>query len=263
MITKFTIAILLLLSPLFSIAQGYKVNFANNADNKIIVTASQGNFTIKGYKGNEVRVKARTTEANNVPEKAKGLKSLYNSAEDNTGLGLSVVQEGKLLKILKASRNENDYEIEVPANVSVSVEQVNWGDANLEISNINGEIEITSTTGDMVLRNISGPVVANSVSGNLTADFSSIRQGKPTAISLVSGDIDLRMPSDSKVDFKLQSIAGEIYTDLDIVSKNKNPEQENLRQIGGGYTIQGANNGGGTEYSLNTVSGNIFIRKKP
>ncbi len=40
----------------------------------------------------------------NVPERAKGLKSLYNTAEDNTGLGLSVVQEGNVLKIVKASR---------------------------------------------------------------------------------------------------------------------------------------------------------------
>src|SRR5690606_20287163 len=134
---------------------------------------------------------------------------------------------------------------------------VNWGDGNLELSDINGEIEIKSTSGDMILKNISGPLVANSVSGNLTAEFNSIRQGKPTSISLVSGDIDLTVPSDSQVDFKLQSIVGEIYTDLDLVSKNKDPEHRNLRQIGGGYTIQGANNGGGTEFILNTVSGNV------
>src|SRR5690606_24213239 len=197
---KLIFGIAMLVVPLCSIAQDYKIEFANNTANKIIVTASHGNFTINGYKGNEVRVKARNKEEHNTPEKAKGLKSLYNTADDNTGLGLSVVKEGNTLKILKATRHENDYEIEVPENVSLSVDQVNWGEAKLEINNVQGEIEISSTTGDIVLRNISGPVVANSVSGNLTAEFSSIRQGKPTSISLVSGEIDLRMPSASKVD---------------------------------------------------------------
>lgn len=259
---KFIYGVAILLMPLFGFGQDYKINFSNSPENKIVIVASQGNIHIKGYDGNEVRIKAENLEKSAIPERAEGLKSLYNSAEDNTGLGLSVVQEGKVLKILKASRHENNYEIEVPKNVSLSIEQVNWGDADMELSNINGEIEIKSTSGDMTLKNISGPLIANSVSGNLTATFNAIPNGKPSAISLVSGDIDLTMASDSKIDFKLQSIAGEIYTDLNIVSENPNPEQGNLRQIGGGYTIQGANNGGGTEFILNTVSGNIFIRKK-
>lgn len=260
--TKLFMVVLGLLVNFSGYGQNYKVNFSNSADNKVVIIASQGDIKVVGIEGNEVRIKAENIEKNNVPERAEGLRSLYNSAEDNTGLGLSVVQEGNVLKILKASRLENDYEIEVPKNVAVSIEQVNWGNANIELSNLNGELEIKSTSGNMTLKNITGPVIANSVSGNLTAQFNTIRSGKPTAISLVSGDIDISLPSESKADFKLQSISGEIYTDLDIVSKNKQNEDENLRQIGGGYTIQGASNGGGTELSLNTISGNIYIRKK-
>lgn len=260
--TKLLTVLMTLLVTFCTYGQDYKVNFSNSANNKVQIVATQGNLKVLGYDGNEVRINAKNIEKNNVPERAEGLKSLYNSAEDNTGLGLSVVQEGNVLKILKASRHENDYVIEVPKNVAVSIEQVNWGDAEIELSNLNGEIEIKSTNGNMVLKNITGPLVANSVSGNLTAEFATIKQGKPTAISLVSGDIDISLAADSKADFKLQSISGEIYTDLDIETKNKTSENENLRQIGGGYTIQGSNNGGGTEISLNTISGNIFIRKK-
>lgn len=258
---KFLIAISMLLTVYSSHGQIYKIDFKNNSTNKIVITASHGNLKISGHDGNEVRIKGENVEKNNVPERAKGLRSLYNSAEDNTGLGLSVVQEGNVLKILKASRHDNNYELEVPRNVAITIEQVNWGGSNIEMSELNGELEIKSTSGDITLKNISGPIVANSVSGNLVADFNILKPGKPSSISLVSGDIDISMPADSKADFKLKSVSGEIYTDLDIVS-NKDKENSNLRQIGGGYAIKGSTNGGGTELSLNTVSGNIFIRKK-
>lgn len=259
--SKPIIGILMLLLTYNSYCQDYKINFKNNADSKIVFVASNGSIKINGYDGNEVRIKARNVEKNNIPERAKGLKSLYNSAEDNTGLGLSVVQEGNVLKILKASRHDNDYEVSVPANVSISIEQVNWNHSDMELENLNGEIELKSTSGAMVLKNISGPLVASSISGDITADFRNLRQGKPTSISLVSGNIDITMPADSKADFKLQSISGEIYTDLDIVN-HKERENSNMRQIGGGYTIKGTNNGGGTEMILNTVSGDIYLRKK-
>ncbi len=260
--TKSIIGFLMLILISFtSYSQNFKINFKNSPENKIVLVASNGSIKINGYDGNEVRIKAKNVEKDNVPERAKGLKSLYNTAEDNTGLGLSVVQEGNVLKIVKASRHYNDYELEVPKNVAVTLEQVNWNHSDMEMANLNGELEIKSTTGNILLNNVSGPIIANSVSGNLRAEFNNLRQGKPTSISLVSGDIDLTMPADSKADFRLQSISGEIYTDLDIVN-NKDREEGNLRQIGGGYTIQGKNNGGGTELSLNTISGNIYIRKK-
>lgn len=258
---KSIIIIIMLLITSSSYGQEYKIALNNSAENKIVFVISNGHIKISGYDGNEVRIKTRNGKEIMIPERAKGLKSLYNSAEDNTGIGLSVVKEGNVLKIVKASRHDIDYELEVPVHVAVTVEQVNWSGTDMELSNLDGELEIKSTSGDITLKSISGPLVASSTSGNIHAEFSSLRQGKPTAISLVSGDIDITLPTDSKANFKLQSISGEIYTDLDIVN-NKNKNNENLRQIGGGYVIEGTTNGGGTELSFNTVSGNIYIRKK-
>lgn len=253
------IVFLMLLITITGYAQEHQVDFNNNADHKIVLAISQGDVKITGYEGDQVRIK--TDEFYEKPERAKGLRSLYSTAEDNTGLGLSVVKEGKILNIVKASRSHGNYEIEVPSKVAVAVEQVNWGGGDLEIENLEGELEIKSNDGDIVLKNIAGPLVASSTSGDVTANFNTVRQGKPSAISIISGDVDISLPSDTKADFKLQSISGEIYTDFDITMKGDKTNKE-MQRIGGGYTINGSTNGGGTEMSIKTISGDVYLRKR-
>ena len=258
---RLMISFLILLAAYQMQAQEYKVALNNSADSKVVISITGGDLTVKGYDGNEVKISTDDPEEYEKPERAKGLKSLYNGAEDNTGLGLSVVKDGNVVKIVNASRHDSDYQILVPKKVALTIEQVNWGGGDTEMSNLDGEIEIKSTNGDITLKNISGPLVASSTAGDLVAEFSALRQGKPTAISVVSGDLDITLPADSKANFKLQSISGEIYTDFDIAYK-KDKQNDDLRHIGGGYTIDGSINGGGTEMSIKTISGDIFIRRK-
>ena len=58
---------------------------------------------------------------------------------------------------------------------------------------------------------------------------------------------------------KLRSINGEMYTDFDLGSKSN---KDGLSKVGGGTNIEGTTNGGGVEVQLNTISSNIYIRKK-
>lgn len=255
---KLLIVFAIILFSAGAFAQEYQVDFNNSADNKVALSLSHGDIKITGYDGNKVLIKS--DEVYEKPERAKGLKSLYNSAEDNTGLGLSVVKEGNTVKIVNASREGGDYEIRIPKKVAVSIEQVNWGGGDLEVSGLDGELEIKSLDGDIILQDISGPVIISSTSGDVSAEFNGFPQGKPSAISIISGDIDLTLPSGANADFKLQSISGEIFTDFNLaVDKEK---AENMHRIGGGYTINGSINGGGTTMTVNSISGDIYIRKK-
>lgn len=240
-------------------AQEFKTSFANtNSDNnRLVVFINSGSLTIQGYDGNEVIIKAEGYEV--PPEKANGLKPLYAAGQDNSGIGLVVDQSGNTLQITKANHREADYHIKVPRNTSVTA-SIEPRNDDLLIENIHGEVEVNAKSNDIVLKEIAGPVVVNNVSGDIEIIFSRLPQKKPSSISAVSGDVDITMPADSKAKLSMNSVSGEIYTDFDL---QLNQDSKNgMKSIYRRNPIQGTINNGGSDFQINTVSGNVYLRKK-
>jgi hypothetical protein len=237
----------------------YKTKLANSKDKKITIELSASEVKIEGHNGDDVIIQASSGyEA--PPERAKGLKPLYYSAVDNSGIGLSVTPDAGGLKIEKATRKQIKYTMKVPRQVSLLFKETNWsGGGGITVSNMDGDLEIKTNNSNITLNNVTGPIVANSTSGEVKAVFSTLNQGKPTAISTISGEIDISLPAAVKSDLKLRSINGEMYTDFDLGVKNV---KDGMSRVGGGRNIDGAINGGGVEMSINTISSNIYIRKQ-
>ena len=110
-------------------------------------------------------------------------------------------------------------------------------------------------SGDLRLLNVSGPVVANTISGDIQIKFN-VAPTQPSAVSSVSGDVDVSLPAPSRLSLSMRSISGEIYTDFDLNLGGGS----GLKHVGG-QTVEGRANGGGTAFSLKTISGDIFVRK--
>lgn len=252
----FIITLMLALVAQWVQAQEYRHNLGNSPELNIEFAVGQSDVTIEGHDSNEVVIENLDFEDR--PERAQGLRALYYSAEDNTGIGLSVEEENGTLRIVPASRDDGEYRIMIPNRVRLMVEQVNWGGGDFEISNHRGEVEVLSKTGDIILSNVTGPVTASSTSGDVEIEFSELSQANPTSISLVSGFIDITMPANSNANFNLSSISGEVYTDLDIALDGQN--DNNMSRLGGGGQINGTLNGGGVEVSLKSISGDIYLR---
>lgn len=239
-------------------AQEYRHQLANNPEITVQFTVGQSDVVIEGHRSNEVVI--RNLDYEEPPERAKGLRALYYSAEDNTGIGLSVEEDNGTLKIIPASRDDGDYRLLIPNRTRLMVEEVNWGGGDFEIRNHSGEIEVLSKSGDIRMMNITGPVIVSSTSGDVEIDFSQLSQGTPTSISLVSGFIDIAVPANSKANFYMSSVSGEIYTDLDLDLTGG--DREGMNRLGGGGRIEGTLNGGGVEVGLKTISGDIYLRRK-
>lgn len=236
-------------------AQEYTHQMQNSTENAIEFSLSRSEISIEGYDGNEVVIKNTDYEA--PPERAKGLRPLYGG-QDNTGIGLSVEEENGTLKIVQASAEDGEFEVRVPNNIRVMIEEVNWGSGDINIRNHNGEIEIKSKNSDIELTNITGPVIASSTSGDVDVSFSSVSAANPTSITLVSGYIDVTMPASTKADMYLTSTSGEIYTNMDLQMKGR---KEDMMRLGGGRNIESTLNGGGVEMEFKSVSGDIYLRK--
>ncbi|GAB3870803.1 hypothetical protein GCM10028824_19870 [Hymenobacter segetis] len=234
-------------------AQEFKTKL-NGKDPKVVIDMQGSDVTVEGIDGNELVIKGDGFEE--PPKRAEGLRPIYNSAVDNTRLGLSVTQQDNVVRITRASRKDASYLIRVPRNASVQYKQAGWnGSGDLVMRDLNGDIEVSMTSGDISLKNVAGPVVANAVSGDIQVRFAPMRQG-PSSISTVSGDVDVSMPTNTKATLKLRSVSGEIYTDFDMNLKS----QDNLNHIGG-QVVDGNINGGGNTVSFKTVSGDIYVRK--
>ena len=244
--------------PLVASAQQFKYQLANSGDQSVTIAMDrESDFTIQGYDGNQVVINALDYQP--PPKQAKGLKALYASAEDNTGIGLSVTKDNNVLRIIRASRREGRYTIKIPDKANLKIDEVNFGGQGINISNMKGEIEVKSKTSNVKLTDVSGPVTASSISGDITVVYANMNMQKPTSISDISGSVDVTLPISAKVNFRMKSVTGEIYTDFDMnLKKNK---QDSMSLIGGGNTIAGSVNGGGVEFNLNTISSNIYVRK--
>jgi hypothetical protein len=253
-----SMGVLLCLTELHAQDREFKTKLANTKDKKVTIEMAGSHLKIEGYAGDEVIILS-TSGSEVPPERAKGLKPLYNTGVDNTGIGLAVTSEAGGVKIEKVTRKDGKYTIRLPKNVALLFQETNWQSSKVSVTGMDGDLEIRTNGADINLSNVTGPIVANSTSGNVNAVFSGLNQSKPTAISSISGEIDITLPAATKSDMKLRSINGEIYTDFDLGVKSS---KGGLSKIGGGSNIEGTTNGGGVEIQLNTISSNIYIRKK-
>ncbi len=253
-----------LLSILFlTVSLGYsqtKEITLKNASNggKIKINELGAEFEIKIHKSDKLKIVAESLEKK--PKRADGLKSLYYGNEDNTGIGLSVIQTDKYVEISAASKQSHDaeYIFYIPENFNIDIIQNSYRHSeDIVLKNITTELNIKTQTSDVMLDNVTGPVVISTLSGDIEVKFSTVSQKSPMSIKSVSGDLDITMPENTKANLDIGTISGDVYTDFEI----KIGKKGDMRQIGGSefkYKL----NGGGVVLDLSSVSGDVYLRKK-
>jgi hypothetical protein len=94
-------------------------------------------------------------------------------------------------------------------------------------------------------------VVVETINGDITIS------GKLTSVKAksISGFVDVAVSPEIKADLRLSTISGKMYSDLDLETEDKN-----LRHVGGSRITKELN-GGGKLLELETISGDIFLRK--
>lgn len=126
----------------------------------------------------------------------------------------------------------------------------------------NTRIEITYViyvpeNSDLTVKSISGNLFAESFEGRLETDLVSgnvelKRYEGGLKLKTVSGSLDVAI---AKADIDARTVTGTIYSDLDISIRNKG-------RRGFDSHIQGSVNSGTDLVKLETVSGNIYMRRK-
>lgn len=238
-------------------AQEYQYAVKGNAsDTWVVINTLGADLQIEGTSGSEIRISSEDYEG--VPEKAKGLKPLSSAGPENTGIGLSVTQDGNTITIVGTNReaDNSEYKMYLPKDLNLKVDYGNWNTGDLIIKKMAGEVEAKAFSSDLELHDVTGPIIAHTLSSDLVVTMTTLSQDSPSSLSSTSGDIELSIPSSTKGTFKMGTVSGGIYTDLDFDLGDKK-----VQRIGG-MNSTGKLNGGGVEIALRSVSGNVYVRKR-
>ncbi len=257
--------IMLVLVIFSTAASAQSYNYDTKNAKRIVVEGLLGELTFEGHNGTDILIEAQNYKG--VPERADGLKAIYNGATENTGVGLNINTVEDVIYIYGANKQseEASYTIKVPYSLSLKVNYSNpfIDFDDITFKNIKSEITVKTLDANIHLIDITGPVTSSTIDGNTTAIFTKVNQENPIMLSCIDGEVDITLPADTPADLKFSTVDGEVYTDFDInFTKVAKRNSSTLNYFGGHNNSKGTINGGGVEITLKSIDGTIYLRKK-
>ena len=235
-------------------AQEYKLNKSSGT----LEIREVNHVTIEGHNGNEIIFTSRDEDRDD-DERAKGLRAISSMGlEDNTGIGLSVVDKGNVIEVRQLKKMEGpDIKILVPKNVVVSYYHTSPHGDEIEIKNFEGQVEISTVHNGVVITNATGPLNIRTVHGDIDASLGTALKS-PITIESSHGHVDVALPVTTKATMKLKTNFGEILVDPDF----KIEIEKSGDMIKYSDNVSGKINGGGIEINLSATHNNVYLRKK-
>ena len=187
------------------------------------------NIKVEQWSKNEVAIKADVYIDNGRGNEAFSLVSETNGStlEISSDYGNYFKDKWKdKNRHYEDSRTEITYIVYVPENF------------DLKIKSISGSVESDSFKGNLKTDLVSGNVTIKEYAGELS-------------LKTVSGDLDVTM---EKAEINAKTLTGTIYSNLEI-------DMENKKKNYGYNKVLGTVNSGGKLVKMETVSGDIYLRK--
>ncbi len=246
---------------------------------RLIVGMVNGGINVESYSGSEVLITAIpgddhmhkiNSDCESCPKYKD--KSKNKDERDSRSQGMRRISSNPIE--LEATENNNVVEVEtnswkrgiymeikVPQNFDLKLTTVNQGD--IQITGVSGNMDVNNVNGRIMLIDVAGSVLSNTVNGDIEANFKSVSDGEPMAFTTLNGDIDVTFPTGIKATTKMKSERGEIFSDFDMEIRQSEPKTSREGRefkIEINAWVYGEINGGGPEYMMQNMNGNIYIR---
>jgi DUF4097 and DUF4098 domain-containing protein YvlB len=249
-------------------SSGEKINVAfsdPSRPGKLTVSLMQGKIFVKGHDANNVVVETQEDRDDDDDRQGSGKHAGLRRIR-NTASGLTIEEENNEMRISTQMHHETALSISVPVRTSLKLTLMNGDD--ITVDRVEGDLEVNNMNGDIILTNVAGTGIIHSANGEVKAQFSRVT-GKPMSFTTLNGDVDVSLPADIKATVRLDSGHGDIYTDfpIEMLPTAMQSTVEDNRSKGGKYRIKmekamvGKINGGGVEYTLKTLNGDIHLRR--
>ena len=273
---KLALSLVLLWASQVIFAQNeYITEMKNSPESTIEIQVGTNEISIIGHDKDEIIITTDFVGAyidepsgkkKEIPQRAAGLNPISVSATDNTGIGLVVEKSEDYFSVLNISKNARNkyYKFKIPNKAKLMVNDIHAEvNTTYMVSDMFSEVEINALNSEIKMQNVSGPVVANATNGNVEINFRDLTKEKPNSILSVNGFVDVTLPAKTAADIQLHTVNGEAYTDWDIeVDKDASATLPMGAPNMNMFNLEGQINGGGIPISIQSVNGDIFLRKK-
>ncbi|MEL6392011.1 MAG: DUF4097 family beta strand repeat-containing protein [Bacteroidota bacterium] len=251
---KLSILSLLLIGAFYTpLAAQDSEAYTINAANKTVVFSEIGHLKIIGTDDQNLSITSDGSQERD--ERAQGLRLISASGlQDNTGWGLSVVEEGNTITISQVGQKNDDYIIKVPHSAAVQFTQSGTNGSHLRIESFDGEVDVTMMYHKVYLFDVSGHVAVNCVYGEIIAEYIERPPSGAVRLHATYADVDLTLPASTAANLTLSTSYGDMYTDFDL---NVNGDGSNNHG-----KLNATINGGGSLISLQSTYDDIYIRQQ-
>jgi len=234
-------------------AQEYKIA---KATGRLVI--KMPSVSVEGYDGKDIIF--TTTDKQFADERAAGLMLLSGSGlKDNTGIGLNSYEKGGDLEISAVDPSMGKVTIKVPKGLAISY---NWQELHhsgkITFKNIQKEIDISSKNSAVELDDVTGPVSINTLYASVKARFTDKITG-PITIASIYSTVDVSVPVATKANLKLNTTYGKVFAASDMKIDLKKRAGDDMVEYTG--HIEGSLNGGGTDITLSSTYGKVYLRK--
>jgi len=172
----------------------------------------RGEVTVHGEDVKDIAVKSDAVAAVPTPRK-DGMRVL------STTSGFRLTEEKNVAVLTYGEGEEGwsgaaaDFEITVPRNTTVLVANAVHGD--FKCTGISGDIDVRSVSGDVELEGISGGALVETLHGDITVAMKTLPTSRPLSFTSMGGEINIKVPNDSKADIRFRTHRGLILTNFD------------------------------------------------
>ena len=246
-----------------------QTDFKLAAAGKTIEFREIDKLTVVGYTGSDLTFEGSSTR-HDQDERAAGLRRISASGlKDNTGLGISVTERDGRIVVEQVGGDGKSVTVRVPNSATVTIEQSTYRGDDLTVRDFSGDLDVSMMYHNVKLENVGGPVAVNAVYADIVAVWNATPTNEVRLHSSYS-DVDVTLPAAAKVNLRLSSGYGNMYTDFDIQLKANTTaaaavderERREDDDRGGSSQLTGTINGGGPLMALTATYDNLYIRKQ-
>lgn len=165
---------------------------------------------ITGTDGDTITVESTLNQRNSKPARPGALRRLDNE------VSFELTEKDNIVTLSLAGDNpwgghDADFKISVPRNIALNLKTDAGGD--LVVQGVEGDVEINNMNGEVRLEGLVGSAVINTMNGEVRAIYAKAPQ-KPISITSMNGEVDLRLPADTKANIRMRTHNGSILTDF-------------------------------------------------
>lgn len=165
---------------------------------------------ITGVDGDTVTVESTLAQKNAKPAQPGGLRRL----DDEVSFELTEHDNTVTLRMAGDNPwggNDAKFKITVPRAMALSLKTEAGGD--LVVKGVEGDVEVNNMNGEVQLEGLVGSAIINTMNGEVRATYAKA-PAKPVSITSMNGEVDLRVPADTKANVRLRTHNGSILTDF-------------------------------------------------